>query len=358
MTVLRVRSNDQGWLITEQLLLLRYVCFLMLLLTLTLAGAAMVGASGLSNDNNTDLFGRLVLDANDSGIDLSAARQGFEKGISPEFYVKVEVDFSHSVPEADNAFFALGKQRQFRIGKQKIIRGLSAATSSLHSSFISRPKLFRLTGGLERNIGVYGQFEGSNWLVQPGVFFNESFRGYLGTVRSVYRPRASISTNWHVGASAQSSVVRNNPDGIASGRHELLLGLEGLIKNRNWYLATEVIKRITGTQRLSGFYADFGFLIWGKVLYSESKAALSGRRINAPLSAGGLGAFEIAARHERISITAGGDKTGAGLHSELSLIWYLEDTVRVIFDRRFDHKVSMNDDQNRPKFRARVQISF
>ena len=348
--------------VSEQLLLIKYAVMLTVLILLTTIGISMAGATSFSDKNNADLFGRLVVDTKERDTRLSAVRLGVKTSFSEELAGKFEVDFSHDVMEIDNAYLAFGKQRQIRVGTQKLIRGFSAATSSLHSSFVNRPALFRLTGGLQRDIGLHGYFSHANWLIQPAFFLTDGDARYTAAVRSVYRSAKHGNRAWHLGASLHSAPARETTAGTPSlpdqDNRQLMVAAEGLVKQRNWYLAGEVLARTTGSRKLSGFYADAGLMFGGQMRYSHRKAALTSRTVDRPLSSGGPGAFEVAVRHEQITTNYPDADKNRQIQSELSLIWYPEEQIRLIVGKQFTHNNSVLEDQEPQKFQARLQVSF
>ena len=344
--------------VSEQLLLLRYAAMITLLVLLTTLGVSMAGASSFPDDNNADLFGRLVVDASDTDSDVSAARIGAKKRFTEKLFGAFEVDFSHEVVEVDNAYLAFGRQKQLRIGTQKLIRGFSAATSTLHSSFVSRPRLFRLTGGLQRDVGIQGYFEQANWLLQPAFFLTDGDSRYTAAVRSVYRSSPAARQAWHLGLSAHSAPGVTDPTFVDKNDRELMLSAEGLVKQKTWYAAAEALVRTTGQRQLSGFYTDAAMIFGGEILYSRKKAALSGRLVNRPLSDGGPGALEVAVRHEQISTRYHAQERDRQSQSEVSLIWYPEEQVRLIVGKQFVHNEGLENEPETPEFQARLQISF
>lgn len=349
--------------VSEQLLLLRYAAMLALLVLLTTLGISMAGAASFSDENNADLFGRVVVDVGDDDAELSAFRIGVKKPFTEKLSGKFEVDFSHDVVEIDNAYLAFGRKKQLRIGTQKLIRSFSAATSSLHSSFVSRPALFRLTGGLQRDVGIHGHFERANMLIQPAFFLTDGDSDYTAAIRSVYRKELQGGHAWHIGASVHSSPEQEvGPENLAASQNrndrELMIGAEGLVKQKNWYVATEALVRTTGQRQLSGFYADAGLIFGGEMRYSHRKAALTGRQVNRPLSSDGPGALEIAVRHEQIQTKFFAAETDTHIRSALSLIWYPEEQVRLIVGKQFIHNNGTQFDDEPQEFQARLQVSF
>ncbi len=152
------------WRIEEAPWVARYLCLLAVLLGLTVFGASLSRASNTGETLEPNLFGRVVIDSSGDSTSLSSLRLGSDFTVSPRSRLTLEFDPRGSDVEFQNLHISLGREQNFFVGKKKLVRGFSSGTSSLFSSFVSRPEIVRKTGGLQRRFGLQANVGDKNWL--------------------------------------------------------------------------------------------------------------------------------------------------------------------------------------------------
>ncbi|MBO6504237.1 MAG: hypothetical protein JJ850_11485 [Kordiimonadaceae bacterium] len=348
-------KHERSFLGSEPVQLARYFFLLFILLGLTILGDGLVDASNTSDDTDANTFGRLVIDEESGDVDLSSVRFGAAFNLAPLISSQVELGLIQSDVQFQNLNLTLGKANTITMGKKKLVRGFSTATSSLFSSFVSRPTIISLTGGLEREFGIEGTVRKGRLLVQPALFVSEDWSRTSKIIRAIFQGPEESNYFAHFGVSAVARSGGRQMNFASSS--ETLMG-EWVWGSKNWYVASEAIWHNDGVSEVLGAYADIGVIFGGELTYDRSRGILKHRRVNSAFSNGGRGAIEIAFRQEAIQEKTPVAENATSLLSELSLIWYPSAMTRLIVGRRFSFKNRSSPLFNGAETSVRLQLIY
>jgi len=314
-----------------------------------------------------NLRGRIYVDAGwvndgDDTLNLSAtefrtARLGIEGKAWKSVKYKFEADFAGNEVNIKDAYLQYsGKSGNWKFGQFKTPNSLEEQTSSRHTTFMERAS-FTDAFGLARMIGVgYGN-GGDNWTFNAGVF-----RGTAGTdsekegeaiaARLTYGNKFEGGT-WMLGASARHQNVgdgsnlryRQRPHNHLSDRFvatdrisskDDLFGLEAAVQMGSFHVASEWAF-LTADQggaggrdaSFNGGYFEAGWFITGeKKPLKLSKGAWDRPKVKSPVQAGGMGAWQLAAKYDRIDLTGDGVYGGEQNTYIVGVNWYLNRHTR------------------------------
>lgn len=335
--------------------LARYLFLLSILVALTLLGDGLVEASNPDNSTNEHVFGRLVIDQENGDVDLSSIRLGSNIHVTRLVASQIELGVIQSDLQFQNLNFTFGNENKITIGKKKLVRGFSTATSSLFSSFVSRPTVIGVTGGLEREFGIEGTIRKGRLLVQPALFLSEDWSRTSKILRAIIQGREESGYFGHFGVTALARSGGGQP-GFGNSS-ETLMG-EWVWGVKNWYVASEAVWHKEGVSEVLGAYADIGVIFGGELTYDRSRGILKHRRVNNAFSNGGYGAFEVAFRQEAIKEKSPLTAHATSLLSELSLIWYPSAMTRLIVGRRFSFRKRSSPLFDGADVRVRLQLIY
>lgn len=333
----------------------RYLCLLAVLLGLTVFGASLSRASNTGETLEPNLFGRLVIDSSNDNTSLSSLRFGSDFTVSASSSLTLEFDPRGSEIEFQNFHMSFGREQNFFVGKKKLVRGFSSATSSLFSSFVSRPEIVRKTGGLQRRFGLQANVGDNNWLFQPAIFSSNGGRSLTKLARAVFRQQLDLNRYWHIGLSAEHA---DHSYRFGDEVAEKYLALEGFYKTKNWYVAAEGMRQSSPFITTSGFYVDTAVLFGGEFTHRQATGVLANRTVDHPLTSNGPGAWEIAFRQETGWTEETRRPASSFSSSEASVIWYPIEALRLIAGYTLRQKISAADPDRTPKFRLRLQLFY
>jgi phosphate-selective porin OprO and OprP len=298
--------------------------------------------------------------------ELRRARLGVEGSIPGGFGYVFELDFADGVEIADailtyRASDAVG----LTIGQHNGFQSLEELTSSRFTSFVERAA-FTDAFNFERRVGLSGSVATGALLVQAGVFTDNvedlgddgnNSAGIDG--RIVFAPELG-DTQLHLGASAHwrdngdlpmlgattryrqrplihSTDVRFIGTPALAVAEEMHYGLEAAVIHGPFHAAGEAhwLQADTMTPGLSptffGGYAEVGYFLTG-----ESRGYRGGKfdrtRVARPIEEGGLGAFQVNLRYDRLDLNSGPIRGGTQDGLMASLIWIPTDYVRFLLN--------------------------
>ncbi len=316
-------------------------------------GRATFNWSSGSNKSDEIKFNELDFDVVDVG-----AKVNFGKRFSVKVHAAVNEDdikFKDVYLEVP-----IGKVR-YTLGNSKVPNFFNWHISGTSKNFMERPSLRRAFGGA-RKFGLRAASNGDNWGWTAGVFkgdINETIgasdwtvaaRGYLGL--------SSGDTNWFFGASAryrgrEPSAISysDKPYTFAIGKQFKYLGgtsdtmVAGEIAFQRgaFYGVTELAflraqSAISPNQKdaLSGAYIELGYNITGEETKFDFKRGAFGKApVSNPVSAGGIGLWQVSTRYDIIDLSAGSltmDTLNGGLQKSLvfGLNWQPTEHVRLL----------------------------
>ncbi|WP_299308464.1 porin [uncultured Croceicoccus sp.] len=278
-------------------------------------------------------------------------RLGMQGEVPGGFGYKVEVDF------AGDQVFLTDALIGYEVGDLEIIagqhnpwQGLEELTSSLHTSFIERAA-FTDAFFFIRRVGLSGQYSRGDVLLQGGVFtdnsaaLNDDGNNSHGVdLRAVYMPRIG-DTQWHVGGSFHhrdlgdsipAVTYRQRPfehpsdtrfisTGSISADSETGLGLEGAAVFGRLHVMGETFWQHVSRPGLADPTFFGGAVEVGYFLTPDRRGYKGGvfdRVVPTDgLEKGGIGAWQVNARYDRLDLTDAGVRGGTQDGYMLSLIW-------------------------------------
>lgn len=333
----------------------------------------------------------------DSGFDAEARRirLGASGKIPGGFGYKIEADFAENdVALTDATITYKDDGLTLTAGQHNTFQGLEELSSSLHTSFIER-SAWTDAFGFERRVGFSAQYHHDDFLIQAGVFTdnsedlpngNTSFDG-----RVVFSPKSG-STQLHFGGSVHyndlgtGSTVRYRQRPLVhftdnrfvntdrfSATSELGLGLEGAAIAGPFHVALEGYRQSVSrpgplaSPSFLGASAEVGyFLTSGDSRGYKSSAGTFDRvKPNKPVGEGGRGAVQVNLRYDYLDLNSEGMIGGTQNSVQASLIWTFTDYTRILLnygllnynDAAFP-AASGDSDYTVHVFGARAQVDF
>lgn len=344
--------------------------------------AALGAASGAAAIEPPKLFGRIYLDYVGQDVDRQAgpdfdaddrrvrtARIGAEGKLSPKWSYKGELSMTDdSQPQWEDVLVEYRPVASTAItaGNFKSL-GLENITSSRYSTFLEKgPYTDALDIG--RVLGVRVKTGGPNWtlagmIVADSINASDPVQVAEGdsamtglAVRGTWAPVNAATTKVHLGAWARARErqdgraftyrTRNNTNfgerytsTGAIGDGDAMVGLEGLaIRDRfslqgEWARA-EVDRIVGGKEDFSTWYVAAAWYLTGEMRVLDARKGELGRtKVLRPVTEGGGGAWELAARYDNLDLTgiSGAPRT-AGEYSAWTLgaNWHLTSHMRVM----------------------------
>lgn len=302
---------------------------------------------------------------------IRRAYLGFDITMPGNFGARIEADFAADPITLTDAYIYYKPTKQLTItaGQQKAFFGLEDMTSDNFSSFQERAA-YSSAFGFERRVGVSAAYAGKEFLVQGGVFTDDttafgfpsssgSARGFGDAVsfdaRAVYMPKLA-GGQLHVGGSVhyrdfkyvESVRYRARPfvrttdirfvDTKALGgvSGELGLGAELAYVHGPLHAATEsywqkALRPALGDLTFNGGYTEVGYVLTGESRSYKGGAfdRLSPKR---ELGKGGLGAVEVNLRYDWLDLNSGPVVGGRQDMVGVSLVWVPVKHVRFVAD--------------------------
>jgi len=294
---------------------------------------------------------------NIGATEFRTARLGIEGKAWKSVKYKFEADFAGNEANIKDAYLQYsGSTGSWKFGQFKTPNSLEEQTSSRHTTFMERAS-FTDAFGLARMMGIgYGN-GGDNWTFNAGVF-----RGTAGSdgdkEGEAFAARFTYGQNtgsgaWMVGASTRFQNVgdgsdlryRQRPHNHLSDRFiatsriaskDSLFGFEGAAQMGSFHVASEWAM-LTADEggaggrdaKFNGGYFEAGWFITGeKKPLKLSKGAWDRPKVNDPVHKGGMGAWQLAAKFDRIDLTGAGVYGGEQDTFILGVNWYLNRHTR------------------------------
>ncbi|WP_339743404.1 porin [uncultured Maricaulis sp.] len=337
------------------------------------------GVPSWSNAATGDSFtfrGRIYLDAANIDFDRAGVTTTFNDseirtgrlGITGQFaHVGYVAEFdliNNQVRAKDVALTFHATGFDVLVGNMKTPNSLEEQTSSRYITFMERGTGTELFG-LDRRVGVAIAHHGDNYTFKAGAYggvtgdLSQSFStddSSAFAARITYLPVHTDNLLVHLGASVRQmdygnagTRVRARPRTHSTDRivtadfrpgrplgeadSSTLIGLEAAAISGPFHAHAEYmtmeLNGPTGNPRINSAFLNLGYFLTGETRsYSTSGGSFSRTHPTTPVSEGGMGAIELAARYDYSDLNdvAAGELTTWTLGAN----WYVEDHFRVM----------------------------
>lgn len=293
------------------------------------------------------------------GSDLRRARLGVEGDIPGGFGYKLEVDFAGDVVAVTDALLTY-ESGGFLLtaGQHNNFQSLDELTSDLHTPFLERAA-FTDAFGFERRVGISAQYAGKAWMVQAGLFSDNSAdlgddRAWSTDGRVVFFPAIGDS-QLHFGGSIHytgldtGSTVRyrqrplvhfNSTRFLDTGPRiadsETGYGLEAAGIFGRFHFAGEVFWQKVDLPDMAqdptffGAYAEAGFFLTPGDRRGYKNGIFDRVRPANPLNKGGMGALQVNLRYDHLDLVDAAIAGGLQDTYAVSLVWTPTDYTRLL----------------------------
>ena len=269
------------------------------------------------------------------------------------FKYKAEIDLAGGVTDgkAVNVIWTDKDVVPFyvKVGQMRAGNTMEESTSSLHSTFIERGMITDAVG-LDRRLGVELGQAGDNYSWMVGAWGNSAngiIDGSPGNTilaaRASYAPILEKDKLVHIGAfvrrtaterGAPSRSARWGP-ALATERIQPILGDNAVLYGAElatafgpFHTQAELIAEDGDIGSVSGGFVQAGYFLTGETRgYKAGAGKFDRTKPSRPLSKGGFGAWEIAARFDTLDARSAGDEKADTW--TLGLTWYPESHLRV-----------------------------
>ncbi|MCK5041325.1 MAG: hypothetical protein KAR62_03490 [Sphingomonadales bacterium] len=304
----------------------------------------------------------------DGTLDISESetrtgRLGFELKTDNNLKLKVEVDFVPDGVDFTDATLSWKGPVTITVGNFKIPTSLEESTSGRHITFIDRGS-FTDAFSIARSLGVSVGKSGSNWSFVAGVgkgSINESLDNTPVTyaTRATYSPQVE-GMDVHLGASVRYRKTtgtgsdfryRQRPHNHMAPRFintgsiadsDTMFGAEFAVVKGPFSVQAEYSTLSASLSApevgqndpsFSGGYVSASYFLTGESRnYSASKGSFGNVKPNNPVSKGGLGAWQLAARFDTIDLSDEGIFGGKQDTYIFGVNWHLTRHVRLMFN--------------------------
>lgn len=294
------------------------------------------------------------------GSEARRIRLGAQGSIPGGFGYKVEADFAgDQVALTDAIVTYKDGPVKITVGQHNNFQSLEELSSSLHTSFIER-SAFTDAFGFGRKVGASVEYHAGDVLVQGGVFTSNTVdlpeKNWSLDGRVVFAPKLG-NTQLHLGSSlhyrdlqAGSSVrYRQRPLVHFTGQRfintnsfnansEFGVGLEAALINGPFHVSAETFWQSVDRGATAMDPTFFGGSIEaGYFLTAGDTRGYKGGKWNRvkpanPVGEGGMGAWQINARYDRLDLNDAGIVGGTQDSYQLSLIWTMTDYTRLLLN--------------------------
>jgi len=288
------------------------------------------------------------IESNFEDTEFRAARIGVE-GQYSNFKYKAEVDFGGGKTTATDVNLTWKGPLNVTVGQMKAGPTMEETTSSRHTTFMERGMITDAVG-FDRRIGVNIGTSGKNYSLNGGVFGNSIDGAADGkptntvwAARGTYTPILEKDRIVHIGASLRhTDRTLGGPKHSARwgshlatekikpvvGDNALLFGLEAAAIMGPLHGHAEFIKEDGDLGSVDGGFIYGGYFLTGETRkYKASSGKFDRTKPLKPLSKGGIGGWEVAARFDTLDArNAGDEKVDAWT---VGLTWYPESHLRV-----------------------------
>jgi len=361
------------------------------------AAPAAPAPTASPNANTPTVFGRIHIDAwsasdNVGGTEVRRARMGVRGNIAENLSYLIDVDFAGNATSLQDVILdrRVGEDLVVRLGYHKIPFSFDDQTSDNYNLFMEHPAgLAPFTPG--RAVGAAALYSRGDVFVHAGVFGEGESNARDGVVdenmtvggRAVWAPGHSGDTMVHLGAAAYHTWVSDDaPTVRLRGRPERhlspnvidtgplaadslsALGLEAAINTGRFGAAAEAawssLDHASGDATFSGQSIEAWWTLTGEHRPYKMRGGSFNRLTPAhPISEGGLGAWQLAARLSTLDLTDGAVMAGQLDVTSLALNWYWTDHTRVMFDiNRAEITPVTGPSSTDDGFGARLQVDW
>jgi phosphate-selective porin OprO/OprP len=315
-----------------------------------LRGRLLVDAGRVRRDGEFDKIG---------ATEMRAARLGIEGKAWRVVGYKFEVDFAGNDVAVKDAYLSFGGPVQVKVGQFRLATSLEEATSSRFVTFMERAS-YTDAFGFGRQIGIGIGKGGANWSAQAAIFrgsvaSNARDEGVTLAGRVTFGPEfGGIQTHFG-GAVRYRNAGQDQPDFRYRQRPHNHLALKYLDtgslarKDLFWGIEAAAVRGPVSLQveygwldvRLNnwngkgpdfaGGYASLSWFITGESRsYKAGKGAFGRINVARPVFDGGPGAWQVAARYDRIDLSEGAIRGGEQDSYILGVNWYLNNYTRLM----------------------------
>lgn len=314
--------------------------------------------------------------------------------VAEDWEAKASIDFADNEVDLKSTYLEYGgsESTDLLIGNFKESFSLEELSSSNDITFMERAMLTEFSPG--RNIGIGASRRGSQSTFTAGLFGggisgdNEDDAGWGTSARVTFFPIFDDDRLLHLGAALayretgddDTYRVRSRPESaitdvrlvdtgdIAGVDDVSLLGLEaagvmGPFSLQGEYVAAEVSRSGMPNLDFSGWYAYASWVLTGESrLYKPGSGKMGGVIPEHPLGAGGIGAWELAARFSTIDLTDGPVIGGVQDNLTLGLNWYASPNIRFMLNYvdvlDVDRPGAPEDGENPDIIQIRAQFAY
>ena len=291
--------------------------------------------------------------ATDSFTDTEfrAARIGLQ-GQYDAFKYKAEVDFGGGKTTAKDVNISWHGPVVVTLGQMIAGGSMEEITSSRHISFTERAMITDAIG-FDRRIGVKLSKGGHDYSLAAGVYGNSIDGAIDGkSTNTVWAARASYAPVFvkgkivHIGAHIRHTKrERGGPKHSARwglhlarekirpkvGDNATLYGVELATVQGPFHAHWEYMKEDGDLGNVKGGFVEAGYFLTGESRKYKGSAGKFGRtKPSRPLSKGGYGGFELAARYDTLDARSASDEQVDSW--SVGLNWYPESHLRVTLD--------------------------
>ncbi len=336
----------------------------------------------------------------DPGLGFASEARRIRLGVSGSipggFGYKLEADFAGNDVDLTDAFLDYENGGlTVTAGQHNNFQSLEELSSSNDTSFIERAA-FTDAFGFQRKVGLSAQYGVSDLLFQAGVFtdnigdLNDDENNAIGfDLRAVAMPKfGDVQT--HFGASYHYSDLGDamttrryrqrpavhftdtrfiNTGTISDAKSESSYGLEAAVISGRFHAAAEghwLKLNRTGALADPTFFGgsvEAGFFLTDDTR-GYKKGVFKGVKVSNPVGEGGLGAWQVNARYDRLDLVDAGISGGTQDAYQASLIWTPVDYVRFLLTySRLDYNnaavlAAGSGNYSVDSFAGRFQLSF
>ena len=298
----------------------------------------------------------------DSGFDAEARRirLGVAGDMPGGFGYKIEADFAEDTVALTDAIITYeNKGLTLTVGQHNTFQGLEELSSSLDTSFIERAA-FTDAFNFERRVGVSAAYKTDTFLVQAGIFSDNSVDlpndNSSVDARVVFAPSIG-DTQLHLGASVHYNDLSDNGSvryrqrplvhvtdnrfmntGQFSATSELGLGFEAAVISGPFHFAAETFLQsvdrpgLLADPNFLGASAEIGMFLTRGDSRGYKIGTFSRVKPERPVGENGNGALQVNLRYDYLDLNSAGIFGGTQDSIQASLVWTLTDYTKLLFN--------------------------
>lgn len=296
-----------------------------------------------------------------SSNEARRTRLGIQGSMPGGFGYKMEIDYASGATLTDAILTYKTGDWKFTFGQHNNFQSLEELTSSNDSSFIERAA-FTDAFGFERKLGISAQTKLGSATVQAGIFsgnledLDDANNAFNFDIRTFISPKVDgmqmhFGASFHtrdLGSSADTVRYRARPmvhsvdtrfvntGRIQGAETETSYGLEAAVINNRFHAQAEIHTMDLERNGFDdpSFYG--GAFEVGYFLTNDSRrykdGVLKGVKVSEPVSAGGIGAWQVNFRFDSLDLDDAGVNGGTQDAFMASLIWTPINNVRFLLN--------------------------